>query len=148
MFPKVIYYYIYADKSPISLIIAYPSQISQGVLVPLIPLVPQYYPLPLPPQNPYPCSRGRGLGGKGKGIEKIPQGYPCQSLSIACSKDRISVSETRCSGMEGSAGSVFLAAFLKVSQEMVRFIVDVLLCMRLEGCRRRKRNFLVPTMLL
>ena len=77
MFQKVINYYIYADKSSSSLIIAYDlSQIPQGVLVPLIPLVP----LTLTPQNPYPLSRGRGLGGKGRGTVKIPQGYPCHSL--------------------------------------------------------------------
>ena len=45
-------------------------------LIPLIPLIP----LTLTPSNPYPLSRGRGLGGKGRGTEKIPQGYPCYSL--------------------------------------------------------------------
>ena len=47
---KVIYYYEYADKSPNSLIIAYPSKIPQKVLVPLIPLVPFI----LTPQTPTP----------------------------------------------------------------------------------------------
>ena len=53
-----------------------PQQNSGGMAYPSYPPIP----LPLPPQNPYPCEGVRVLEGKGKGRDSLPQGYPCHSL--------------------------------------------------------------------
>ena len=54
-----------------------PQQNPGGMAYPSYPPIP----LPLPPQNPYPCEGVRVLEGKGKGRDSLPQGYPCHSLA-------------------------------------------------------------------
>ncbi|KAF8256757.1 hypothetical protein EI94DRAFT_1708472 [Lactarius quietus] len=53
-------------------LLSYPGGISYPPYLP--------YPIPVPAQNPYPPTWVGVLGGRGKGSNFLPGGYPCQSL--------------------------------------------------------------------